>query len=504
MTTEKKVAKKPAAKKVEKKAAKQTKNTNLGRNFRIGLVAVQAITSVLFIVSLVSMHIVNGRDVFLLTTAFVALLFLSAIKLLKENPSKTAKITCTTISILCIIGSVAAFRFTDAFNSFLNKITQRDLETKEYSVLVLSESNITHLETLKGKNIGYLKTDPKAGSAENYLQEKVKHESFFYDDIDTITGVLNGKITDAIVLESDRINAMKEEAENAIKNATIIYTFEIELESEDIEIVEKDVSEEPFILYISGSDSRSGIKATARSDVNIIAVVNPKQGKILLVSIPRDTYVQLHGTTGLKDKLTHAGIYGINMSKTTIEDFLGTKIDYTAKVSFDTVIKIVDQIDGIEIESDKDLHLKAEGKNKYCDFKVGVQHVDGDCALRFARERKSYTTGDRHRGENQQQVIASIIAKLSSSRDYLLKLPSILDIAADSFETSLSRDDITDFIRLQLDKNIKWEVESIYVNGAGSYQPTYSMGANRPLYVMITYPDSLNSAKTKIAEYMAL
>ena len=101
MTTEKKVTKKPAAKKVEKKAAKQTKNTNLGRNFRIGLIAVQAITSALFIVSLVSMHIVNGRDVFLLATAFVALLLLSAIKLLKENPSKTAKITCTTISILC-------------------------------------------------------------------------------------------------------------------------------------------------------------------------------------------------------------------------------------------------------------------------------------------------------------------------------------------------------------------------------------------------------------------
>ncbi len=502
MTTEKKVAKKPAAKKVEKKAAK--KQINLGRNFRIGLVAVQAITSVLFIVSLVSMHIINGRDVFLLATAFIALLLLSAIKLLKENPSRAAKITCTTISILCIIGSVVAFRFTDAFNSFLNKITQRDPETKEYSVLVLSESNITHLETLKDKNIGYLKSDPKAGSAENYLQEKVKHEASFYDDVDTITGVLKSKISDAIVLESDRINAMKEEAENAIKNATIIYTFEIELESENVEIVEKDVSSEPFVLYISGSDSRSGIKATARSDVNIVAVVNPKQGKILLVSIPRDTYVQLHGTTGLKDKLTHAGIYGINMSKTTIEDLLSTKIDYTAKVSFDTVVKIVDQIDGIEIESDKDLHLKVEGKQKFCDYKVGTQHVDGDCALRFARERKSYTTGDRHRGENQQQVIASIIAKLSSSRDYLLKLPSILDIAADSFETSLSRDDITDFIRLQLDKSIKWEVESIYVNGAGSYQPTYSMGANRPLYVMITYPDSLNSAKTKIAEYMAL
>ena len=210
-----------------------------------------------------------------------------------------------------------------------------------------------------------------------------------------------------------------------------------------------------------------------------MAVVNPKQGKILLVSIPRDTYVQLHNTTGLKDKLTHAGIYGIIVSKATIEDFLEIKIDHTLKVGFEAVVKVVDELDGIDIESEQAMTLKAstEGGTKVCDYIVGKQHVDGDCALRFARERKSYQTGDRHRGENQQQVITSIISKLSSSKDYLLKAPAILDAAADLFETTLERDDIIAFIRLQLTNSINWKVESIAIDGAGTMEPTYSMGA---------------------------
>lgn len=266
------------------------------------------------------------------------------------------------------------------------------------------------------------------------------------------------------------------------------------------------MTKDPFVLYISGSDSRHGLKARARSDVNILAVVNPAKKKILLVSIPRDTYVQLHGTTGIKDKLTHAGVYGINMSRDTIEDFLGINIDYTAKVSFDTVIKVVDELNGIEIDSDQEMNLK-DGellKDKVCHYTVGKQKVDGDCALRFARERKSYKSGDRHRGENQMQVISAIVAKLSGSKDYILRLPEILNIAADSFETTFTRDDISSFIRMQLNDGIKWDIESITVDGVGSMQGTYSMGANRKLYVMIPNQDSVNSTASKIREYLSV
>ncbi|MBR3252641.1 LCP family protein [Candidatus Saccharibacteria bacterium] len=421
----------------------------------------------------------------------------------RKAHSTGAKIIIGLVLVIVLVAAGFAIRYWTSFDNFLNKITGGEPEYKQYSVAVLESSGINDLDGIAGKNVGLLSIDEKVGNAEQYLKEKVQFETNLYDDLDTLATVLNNKIVDAITIETDNLEVLKEEAEDLVKDAKVIYTFEIEVKAENVAASEKQVTEEPFVLYISGTDSRHGVKATARSDVNIVAVVNPKQGKILLVSIPRDTYVQLHGTTGIKDKLTHAGVYGINMSKTTIEDFLGINIDYTAKVSFDTVVKVVDQIDGIEIDSDKEMKLKVEGKDKTCEYRVGKQWVDGDCALRFARERKSYERGDRHRGENQMQVITAIIARLSGSKNYLLNLPNILDIAADSFETSFTRDDISEFIRMQLTSGTNWKVEQISVDGAGSMQGTYSMGANRPLYVMLADPNSVNNAVTKIQAYLS-
>lgn len=417
-------------------------------------------------------------------------------------PKKIFKIVGIVLGVLLGVALIYGIRVLLAYNGFLDKITNDDPETKEYSVIVLSSSNKNEIHELERKNIGYLKTDPKAGNAEQELQSTIKHESSFYDDMETLASVLNGKISDAIVIDSDWIQALEDESKDTMKDTRVIYTFSINLDSENVEVSNKELSKEPFVVLISGTDSRAGIKATARSDVNIVAVVNPKDAKILLISIPRDTYVQLHNTTGLKDKLTHAGVYGVNMSKQTIEDFLGIKIDGTLKVSFDTVVKVVDQLDGIEINSDQEMNLKAEGKDKTCHYSVGKQQVDGDCALRFARERKSYTTGDRHRGENQQQVITSIIGKLSGSKGYVLKLPAILDIAADSFETSFSKDAISALIRTQLMDNPHWKVESIAIDGTGTMLPTYSMGANLPLYVMIPSEETVSKAQNKINEYL--
>ena len=254
------------------------------------------------------------------------------------------------------------------------------------------------------------------------------------------------------------------------------------------------VTTEPFILYISGSDSRGAITETARSDVNILAVVNPKDFKILLVSIPRDYYVQLHGTTGTKDKLTHAGIYGIDMSKTTIEDLLDIKINYTIKVGFTTLTKVVDAVDGIDIYSDTAF------KRGNCTFVQGNQHLNSECALLYARERYSYSSGDRHRGQNQQQIITALIAKISDPH-YLVRYSKILESAQDSFESSLSFDEITSFARYQLSELRAWKVESISLDGTGAMMPTYSMGAQL-LYVMQPNVNTITNAQKKINDYL--
>lgn len=472
--------------------------------FGVILTIVQAITSAMLIFSLINTNILGGAILALLIGAMVALLAINIVELIiRQRASWIEKIICAILSVVCIAASCFAMSYTGAFNGFLDKVTETKPETKAYSVAVEEESNYHDIADLRDKNIGFLATDTKAGNAENFLKEKLEFKADYYDDLSVLLDVLKNNLSDAIVLETDRINALNEADESLMDGTRIIYSFEVELGDDNSEVNRKTVTEEPFIIYISGSDSREGIKATARSDVNIVVAVNPKDAKILLVSIPRDTYVQLHDTTGIKDKLTHAGVYGIEMSKATIEDFLGINIDYTVKVSFDTVIKVVDELDGIDINSDTAMRLSATNK-KVCDFVVGTQHVDGDCALRFARERKTYETGDRHRGENQQEVITAIINKLSSSRDYILKLPTILDIAADSFETSLTRQEITDFIRLQLQEQPKWQTKSIAINGTGAMLPTYSMGANLPLYVMIPYQSTVTNAKEQIDTYLGL
>ena len=484
----------------------KTENTNdtswLIRGLKTALVATQAATSTMLIISLLNTGIVSGWILAAIVIALIALLAISAVELiLHKRASVVAQIICGIISVACITISCFALSYTGAFNSFLNKVTEKKPEMKSYSVVVNESSDYDELSDLGQKHIGFLGTDSKAGNSEQYLKDQIAFNADFYDDIDILLGVLSSNLSDAIVLETNRIEVLEETEKNPLDGTEVIYTFEIELEGEDVEVTQKSVTEEPFILYLSGSDSREGIKATARSDVNIVVVVNPKDAKILLISIPRDMYVQLHDTTGIRDKLTHAGVYGINMSKSTIEDFLGINIDYTVKVSFDTVVQVVDQLDGIDINSDTAMTLKSL-TGRTCEFVVGKQHVDGDCALRFARERKTYETGDRHRGENQQEVITGIINRLSSSRDYIMKLPAILDIAADSFETSLSREEITDFIRLQLQEQPKWKIESIAVNGTGAMLPTYSMGSNLPLYVMIPDEATVVNTKNKVDEYL--
>ena len=272
---------------------------------------------------------------------------------------------------------------------------------------------------------------------------------------------------------------------------------ETHIESEETEEEKISFGEKPLVFYISGSDSRTSVSdSTARSDVNIVAVVNPTTSKILLVSTPRDYYVQLHNTTGLRDKLTHAGTYGIDMSRQTIEDLLDVSINHTIKVGFDALKTVVDALDGIDINSDQELSLS----NGKCRFVVGTQHVNGECALAFSRERHSYSTGDRHRGQNQEQVLSKILEKATTPA-YLLKLPEILSSADGLFETSLTYSEILDIIKYQVFSNTNWSVESISLDGVGSMATTYSM-PNQELYVMIPNEDSVNSAKTKISEYL--
>ena len=263
------------------------------------------------------------------------------------------------------------------------------------------------------------------------------------------------------------------------------------------EDISKDVSvtKEPFSIYISGIDTYGKISSVSRSDVNIVATVNPNTNQVLLISIPRDYYVKLHGTTGYNDKLTHAGIYGVDMSVKTLEDLLGININYYVKVNFSSVIKIVDVLDGIDVYSEYTFKSYS-GYN----FTKGYNHMDGKQALDFARTRKAFASGDRQRGKNQQAVIEALIRKCSSAA-VITKYSSLLDSINGSFQTNMSTKEITSLAKYQLDKMPEWTVKSISLDGSDSYNYTYSYGRSKA-YVMVPYESSIKEAQQALSEIL--
>jgi LCP family protein required for cell wall assembly len=271
----------------------------------------------------------------------------------------------------------------------------------------------------------------------------------------------------------------------------IIETISLKV-SNEVETKEVNVSKEAFNVYISGIDIFGDISLVSRSDVNMIMTVNPNTHQILLTSIPRDYYVQLHNTTGYKDKLTHAGIYGVDMSVKTIEDLLDININYYARVNFTTLISLVDAIDGIDIYSNQSF-VAQDGTT----FKKGMNHLNGTKALSFARERHAFKDGDRQRGKNQQAVITAIIDKVMSSRTLVTKYTTILETLGKSFQTNIDTSKIYELVNMQLDKMPNWEIDSISLDGTDSSNYTYSYKLQK-LYVMEPNMDTVRAARDQI------
>lgn len=379
--------------------------------------------------------------------------------------------------------------------NFLNGMQIGEYDTIHLSLLVLKDSEYNKINDLNGKKISYLSSYYQDDLYSN-IKKIISFEKNVTADFSTLPDNLISKTTDAIVLEDSYLNLIKEENENFAQEFKVIYTFTLKVKSHIEDNKGLNITEMPFILYISGIDQYGNVNSIrGRSDVNQIVVVNPKSHHIVLVNTPRDYYVRLHGTTGLKDKLTHAGIYGIEKSINTLEDLYNIDINYYLRVNFDSLIKVVDAIGGIDINSDKAFQPKAN-KNIY--INKGWNHLDGAGALAYARERKAYATGDNHRGANQQQVITAIINKISSSSILISKYNSILKSLVGSFQTDMSMDTIQTFIKYQIDKMPSWKIESIAVTGYNSKNYTYSMGKNWLLYVMEPNEQSVKEAQNKI------
>lgn len=471
----------------------------LAQALRVPFLLLQVIAGGVFLAALCRLNMLAGWQFALVAIIVLGLLAFNIYELVISKKTRGfVKALCLIIALLMSVLCFVGYHYSNSVISFVENITGQRVETESYSVYVLKDSGYKELDYLKRQSIGYLSTNPHRAETESQLQSAVSHKAEDYESIGELVTALYNSSASAVVMNNSYLDMLAETEVDFEEKTRVLYTFEVRSDVADVP-KEVDIKTEPFVMLISGSDSRVGLEEVARSDVNMLAVVNPKEHKILLVSIPRDYYVQLHGTTGTKDKLTHAGVYGIEMSRKTIEDLFDIDINYTTKVSFGTVVSVVDALGGIEIDSDRAFTAYT---NKSCHIQQGVQTLDSACALAYARERYAYESGDRHRVQNQQDVTEAILKKLSDPR-YLAKYPKILKSAEGSFETSMSYDMITDFAKTQLASLHSWTIEKVSVDGTGAMLPTYSMGAQN-LYVMIPDRSTVDAAKAKIQEYLSV
>ena len=258
------------------------------------------------------------------------------------------------------------------------------------------------------------------------------------------------------------------------------------------------ITKEPFVVYLSGVDNRGELTENARSDVNILAVVNPVTKQAALINTPRDYYVDLAGTES-KDKLTHAGLYGVETSMATLGNLYGVDVDHYIRINFAGFISIIDAIGGVDVYSDQ--AFTSVGSPGYYDpttFAEGWNHLDGKSALAFARERHAFKTGDIQRGINQMKVIDAMANKLKSPT-LLMSFSKLMDAAADCFVTSFSQEQISALVRMQLGDLASWDIQSYTVTGSGAKSTKCYSAKGQSLYVMKPDENSVNEAKALIA-----
>ena len=372
------------------------------------------------------------------------------------------------ILLVLVIHNIA--KTSDNFFSFVNGIVSNENILDNYKLIVL-KNKYENLNDLEYKRIGYTKDTIGIDSL------KINITSVCYEKIDLLIKALNeGEVDGALVLDEQYTDIDS-------KKYSIIDGLVVK---EEVKPVVNDVLNNTTIIYVSGMDNYESLEKAGRSDVNIIIGINTKTNQLLLISIPRDYYV-LIPSKNAKDKLTHAGIYGINTSIETVENLLNTKINYYIKINFNSLEKLIDEIGGIEVESAYDFI------SSNVEFKKGINKLNGKEALIFSRERKGFALGDRTRGENQQRIIEGIVKKLSEKKsiDDYLKVLNIKDL----FQTNIPEKEILKLAKNQIINNPQWKVTKYSLKGSDSFDYTYSYKCCK-LYVMEPYPDTVTEAST--------
>ena len=483
--------------KEERYNMKRNKKRNKSLDTFFKLIAfVYVVITIIFYISILKMNLLPGWIVVIFTIAEIIFTLAMVIGLLKKH--KTYTLTVISLIIILFVSGIYIYvtNYALATISFLGDVFQETKETDEYYLIVRKDSSYAKIEDIKDKNVHFFQV---VDDVKSELTKKVRVTLVNQENLLDLGNKLINKNIDVVLTSATQYSMLGDEIKNFKESTKILYTIkhEIQTSTKTEETGSKySIKSGKFNVYISGIDTSGNISNVSRSDANILMSVNTNTHEVLLTSIPRDYYVTLHSYKA-KDKLTHSGIYGVNETVKTVEDLLDTDINYYVRVNFTTVIKLVDKLGGIDVYSDYSFTTS----DKLYTFKKGYNHMNGEEALRFSRERYAFEAGDNQRVKNQQAVIEAVMKKVLNSTTLLTKYTSILDSLKGSFQTNIEQDDISKLVKDQINNMSSWTIKSNSLTGTGASSSTYSMGSTK-LYVMVPNSTSVTSAKEKIDEVL--
>ena len=476
------------------KRSKRARSGKVKRSINIALLTIYVLLGGFLLFLIFRHNILAFRYLNVMTAAVVILVALASLLLIIYRKAEKFTIFFLTLAILMSSVSFFALQQFVGFTSHINSTS--NYSEYSMSVVVLKDSdvhNVTQLDSVTGPtdtdndNIQKLIADIKTSQSKELTVEQSTSYLAAYKSL------VSGEAK-AIVLNSVFENIIESEYPDYASKIRKIYTKNITKE-----VAAPKVSKnKSFNVYVSGIDTYGPISSVSRSDVNILMTVNRDSKKILLTTTPRDSYVPIaDGGNNQKDKLTHAGIYGVDSSIHTLENLYGVDINYYVRLNFTSFLKLIDLLGGVDVYNDQEFTSR-HGKFH---FPVGNVHLDSEQALGFVRERYSLADGDRDRGRNQQKVIVAIIQKLTST-EALKNYSDIIQGLQDSLQTNMPIETMMDLVNAQLESGGSYKVNSQDLKGTGQMGlPSYAMPDSN-LYMMEIDDSSLAAAKSAIQDVM--
>ncbi len=406
--------------------------------------------------------------------------FLIFIKKVHSKRSLITQVLSLFVSLVLIFVAMNLQELDHA----IDLLTSESFQTRAVSVIVMNDSEILNEEGITSSCLGYVyNIDP---DTMDYALKDIKNQfgpidELTYDDFTSLTNDLYNGTVDAILLDEAFRSLIEQDHTTFGEETRVIY--QVVLSETLVSAKNVDVTTSPFLVYISGNDEYGDLSAVSRSDVNMLVAVNPNTKQVLMISIPRDLYIPL-ARNNQYDKFTHAGIYGLDESLLTLENYLQEDINYYARLNFTSFIDIVDVLGGVTVYSP---HSFVTVKGKY-QINEGYNTLNAQQALSFVRERKAFLDGDFERGRNQQRMISAIIKKISSPV-ILTKFSSVLSTLSNSVDTNISQQEINALIQFQLSTLASWDIQSYQIAGTPQHEFCFSMG--QALSVVV--PDELST-----------